>query len=101
MAYPHIPYRLRKRNSAKKEMINSLIIMDFFILVFVVNRMLVLNVGQRDALSLLTLSIMYPLLVSRSTADCARLAETFNRKSVAIVEAFFTFVSSVFQVISF
>lgn len=98
MAYPHMPRRLRMKKDLRKDMGNSMIVMDFLILVFVVNRLLVLNFGQRDAMSLFVLSVMYPLLVTRSTTDCARLAEAFNRKTVAVVEAFFTFVSSVFQV---
>lgn len=98
MAYPHMPRRLRMKKDLRKDMGNSMIVMDFLILVFVVNRLLVLNFGQRDAMSLFVLSVMYPLLVTRSTTDCARLAEAFNRKTVAVVEAFFTYVSSVFQV---
>jgi len=97
-AYPHIPRRLRKKSDAKKDIGNSMLTLDFFMLVFVVNRLLVLNFGQRDATSLFVLTATYPLLVSRSKTDCARLAEAFNRKSVAVVECFFTFVSSVFQV---
>lgn len=85
----------------KKDIGNSLLILDFFMLVFVVNRLLVLNFGQRDFTSLLVLSIIYPLLVNRSKTDCSRLAEAFNRKSVAVVEAFFTFVSSIFQALEY
>ena len=98
MAYPHMPSRLKQKSEVKKDVGNSLLTLDFFMLVFVVNRLLVLNFGRRDTTSLIVLSVIYPLLVSRSKTDCARLAEAFNRKSVAVVEAFFTFVSSVFQV---
>eukprot|EP00210_Caulerpa_lentillifera_P002260 g2171.t1 len=101
LAYPHMPYQLKRKSEVKKDIGNSLLILDFFMLVFVVNRLLVLNFGQRDFTSLLVLSIIYPLLVNRSKTDCSRLAEAFNRKSVAVVEAFFTFVSSIFQMIVF
>jgi len=98
IAYPHMPYRLRKKSELKKEVLNSLVTLDFFMLVFIVNRLLVLNFGRRDTTSLMVLSVIYPLLVSRSKTDCSRLAEAFNRKSIAAVEAFFTYVSSIFQV---
>eukprot|EP00210_Caulerpa_lentillifera_P006147 g5874.t1 len=102
ISYPHIPSRLKaKRKTFRKDISNSTIIINFLVLVFLVNRLLVTNFGQRDAPSLITLSILYPVLVARSTDDCARLAEAFNRKTVAVVEAFFTFVSSVFQMIVF
>ncbi|CAD7695926.1 unnamed protein product [Ostreobium quekettii] len=101
LSYPHLPYRLKLKKAVRKDLLNALIIMDFLVLVFVVNRLLVMNFGQRDATSLLVLSVLYPILVMRSTTDCARLAEAFNRKTVSVVEAFFTFVSSVFQMIVF
>ncbi|GMH37589.1 hypothetical protein BSKO_05462 [Bryopsis sp. KO-2023] len=101
LCYPHLPLRMKEKKVVRKDLTNSLVIMNFLILVFIVNRLLVTNFGQRDAASLIVLSIMYPVLVTRSTEDCSRLAEAFNRKTVPVVEAFFTFVSSVFQMIVF
>ena len=96
-----MPPKLKRKSSFNTHLSNSFVILAALIAVFLVNRLLVVNLAQKDVRSLLALSAIYPILVFRGTMDCTRIAEKYNKRSAPVVEAFFIYVSSVFQAILF
>ena len=97
-AYPRIPEQLRCQLLVY---FNSLVILGALLSVFLINRVLVVTLAEKGARSLLILSVIYPVLVFCGTLDTTRIAEKYHKRCAATVEAFFTFVSSVFQAILF
>ncbi|KAK3276992.1 hypothetical protein CYMTET_14971 [Cymbomonas tetramitiformis] len=81
---------------------NSLSIIFVLIFMFMINRLMVLSLGGReDPIAVISLCFLYPILVARGAMDVIAVAEGYNPQSAVIVEAFFTFVSSMFQFILF
>lgn len=100
-AVTRMPLKLRRKSTFTTHLSNSFVILGALIAVFLINRLLVVNLVQKDVRSLLALSAIYPLLVFRGTMDCTRIAEKYNKRSAPVVEGFFVYVSSVFQAILF